>query len=106
MQIQIHPGDVHTSEAIEAHVREQVTHAVGHFMARVTRVEAFLHDDNGLKHGKTDKRCVLEAHVAGAKPIVAESQGDDLYAAIKAAGGRLHSALKHSLDRQEAHKSH
>jgi ribosomal subunit interface protein len=104
MQIQVHSGDVQTSDALEAHVREQVRHAIGHFSARVTRVEAYFHDDNGLKHGAIDKRCVLEARPAGAKPIAVEAQAADLYVAIKSAATKLHRAVQHSIDRHEEHK--
>lgn len=103
MQIQIHHNDVQSSEALEGHVREQVTHALGHWSGRVTRVEAHLHDDNGHKKG-VDKRCVLEAKLAGAAPIAAEHVSDDLYASIKAAATKLKRAIEHKLERAESHR--
>ena len=104
MQIQINPGDVPASDAIDRHVRDEVERALRVFGERVTRVEVHLHDENGQKGG-LDKRCIMEARVAGLKPIAVQQDGDDLYLVIKQTAEKLQRAVGHRLERHEAHKS-
>lgn len=100
MLIQVNFGDVQSSEAVESRVHEEVTHALEHHADRVTRVEVHLRDLNGQKHG-IDKRCTMEARLAGFQPMAVEEDAEDLYDAIHAAAKKLHRAVKHKLDRHD-----
>ena len=104
MLIQVNFGDVQSSEAIEARVREEVSSALEHQASRVTRVEVHLRDLNGQKAG-IDKRCTMEARLAGFQPLAVEEDREDLYDAIHAAAKKLHRAVKHKLERHEEHKN-
>jgi ribosomal subunit interface protein len=104
MQIQINPGDVPTSDAIDQHIRDEVEKAMRLISHQVTRVEVHLHDENAQKGG-LDKRCVMEARLAGLKPIAVQDEGNDLYLTIKQAAEKLQRAVRNRLDRHEAHKS-
>ncbi len=104
MYIEISANDVQTSDAIYAHVEKCVTKAMRNFGERVTRVEVHLKDINAKKGG-VDKRCLLEARLAGQNPITAEHESDDLYLAISGAAEKLENAVRHRLGRLDARTS-
>ena len=104
MQIQIHSAGIHNSDAINARLQQEVEAALKVWRGQVTRVEAHLHDDNGPKSGK-DKRCVLEVRLAGLQPLAVEASTDDMYQSITLAAGKAERAVRHKLERHEAHRS-
>jgi ribosomal subunit interface protein len=104
MQIQINPGEIPATDAIDSHIRSEVEHALRHFREQVTRVEVHLHDLNGQKAG-VDKRCLLEARLAGLQPMVAEHVAADMYEAIKIAAEKLERVVRHRLERHEEKRS-
>jgi len=104
MQIQIHSAGIDNSDAVNERLREEVEAALKLWRERVTRVEAHLHDDNGPKAGK-DKRCVLEIRLAGHPSMAVEATAIDLYQAITQAAGKAERAVRHKLERHEAHRS-
>ena len=98
MQVQLN-----TDRHIEAHdelaqqVETAVESSVGRFGDRITRVEAHLSDENSHKGGDDDKRCVLEARVAGLQPIAVSHQAATLPQAIDGAARKLERALDSAL---------
>jgi ribosomal subunit interface protein len=104
MQIQIHSNGLHNSDAVNARLTKEVEAALKVWRGQVTRVEAHLHDDNGPKSGQ-DKRCVLEIRLAGIQPLAVEASSDDMYMAIAQAAGKAERAVRHKLERHEAHRS-
>ncbi len=53
------------SESVTERVQSIVEASLERFADRITRVEVFLSDVNGAKHGARDKRCVMEARASG-----------------------------------------
>lgn len=104
MQIQIHTNGIHNSDALSARVQKEVEEGLKVWRTQVMRVEAHLHDDNGPKSGK-DKRCVLEIRLAGHQPMAVEASTDDMYQSITQAAGKAERAVRHKLERHEAHRS-
>jgi len=102
MQIQINAGDVQHSDAIDERIEKEVRTALELFADQVTRVEVHLRNLNGPKHG-VDKRCVLEARLAGFDPLAVEADADDLYQAVHLAAGKLERAVKHRIERRKEH---
>lgn len=103
MQIQINPGDVTVSDAMEEHIRTALDSAMRHVADRVTRIEVHLRDDASKKAGERDKRCTIEVRIAGMQPLAVEHQSDDLYDAIRQAAGKAQRAVEHKLDRRDTH---
>lgn len=104
MQIQIHTNGIANSDAVNARLNEELEAGLKVFSQQITRVEAHLHDDNGPKHGN-DKRCVIEVRLAGHQPLAVEAADADMYKAITQAAGKAERAVRHKLERHEAHKS-
>ena len=89
-------------ESVTARVEAILADSIERFENRITRVEAFLSDANSSKHGARDKRCVLEARIAGAQSVVASNEAPTVLEAIEGAANKLERVLEHTLGKQEA----
>ena len=56
---------------------QDLAKAMGHFDARLTRIEAHLSDVNSARGGDNDKRCLLEARPSGRQPLAVEGADKD-----------------------------
>ncbi|MBX3379068.1 MAG: HPF/RaiA family ribosome-associated protein [Phycisphaeraceae bacterium] len=99
MAIRINPGNLKSSEAINAWTQRKVRTSLRRFASRITRVEVHFADLNGPKEGKADLRCAMEARFNGRKPLAVEYRAEDLYAAIDGAARRLRTAMNRAVDR-------
>jgi len=89
-------------EAVTARVEAILADSIERFAERITKVEVFLSDTNSSKHGARDKRCVLEARVAGAQSVVTSDEAPTVLAAIEGAAGKLERALGHAFGKLDA----
>lgn len=89
-------------ESLTAEVTAAVEAALGHHADRVTRVEVHLQDVNAGKGGERDKRCAMEAHVGGLKPIAATEEASSFREAVDGAAQKLDHALGHAFGRLAA----
>ena len=101
MQVQVTTGHhVDGSQRLIRHVEAEVTTALERFGDRITRVEAHFTDENG--HGKStgsDKRCALEARLAGLPPLAVSHQAGTIEQALIGAIEKLERSLDHTLGR-------
>jgi hypothetical protein len=74
-------------------VRSDVDRILKNFVDRLTRVEVHLSDVNSLKGGSADKRCLVEARPAGARPLSTSASADHLATAIGMALRKMRRAL-------------
>ena len=103
MQILVHTDNhVEGNEGLTAHVQSVVADAMERFGNRVTRVEVQLTDENsGKKAGDKDKRCAMEARVAGLQPIAVTQLAPTLHQAIDGALGKLEKTLDRTFDKRD-----
>ena len=80
-------------------VENTLKNTLDRFSARVTRVEVHLGDENSHKAGGDDKRCLMEARLAGLQPIAVRHQAQTLEQAIDGAAGKLERAIDSRLGR-------
>ncbi len=73
--------------------------ALSRFGDQITRVEVHFSDVNSQKGGDEDKRCLLEARLAGLRPIAVSHQGATVQQAIDGAAKKLERALDSALGR-------
>lgn len=99
MQIEISYQNMHSSDALDSHVRDTIGNRLERFSDRLTRVEVHVGDENGQKPGPHDKRCMLEARPAGKDPIVVEEHSDDIYKAVTEATKQMVRSLEKRLHR-------
>ncbi len=90
-------------EALVQDVEGTVRRALSHFTDRITRVEVHLSDENSHKHGADDKRCVMEARIAGRQPTVVTHNAPDLARATTGAADKLKRALDTVFGKMSTH---
>jgi ribosome-associated translation inhibitor RaiA len=81
------------------YVENAVQGALGRFEPQLTRVEVQLTDQNSHKDGQSDKRCLLEARLAGLQPIAVSQDGDSIDQALDGAIEKLAQTLDRRLSR-------
>lgn len=102
MQVQVHTDNHITGrESLVSRVEAEVEGTLGRFSSRITRVDVYLGDQNGPKHGADDKKCLIEARVAGLHGITATHTADNLDTAIEGAAEKLVHALDHALHKHD-----
>ncbi len=94
MQIQLNTDSSLTgSEELAAQLEGDVRAALDRFSERITRVEVHLTDLNSGEKGGTDKRCLMEARVAGRQPTSVSHEAATVDLAIDGAADKLSHAL-------------
>lgn len=99
LPILIKPGNLQTSDAIDAWVHRKLASAFRRYGEKMTAVEVHFEDVNGPKHTGDDAHCVMEARVNGRMPIAVRARSHDLYSAIDAAARKLEAAIGRAVER-------
>jgi ribosome-associated translation inhibitor RaiA len=89
------PNSKELSDLAQAEVESAL---LPQFAGQLRRVEVYLQDMNAQKQG-IDKRCSVEAHLAGHQPVVAHDTAATVEEAVSGAVGKLTRALQHTLGR-------
>ncbi len=100
MQIQVNTDNhIEGSAELTRQVKAVVEEALGaHFSDRITRVEVHLTDGSSSSKARdNDKRCVMEARLAGLQPITVSHQGAALEQALDGAADKLAKTLDRTL---------
>jgi len=90
---------IHGGEHLTRDVEATVTEALRRFMPQLQRVEVHLADENSHKSSDNDKRCTIEARLAGLQPLAASGHGANLDQAVDGALDKLIHQLDHKLGR-------
>ncbi|HEY8387210.1 MAG TPA: HPF/RaiA family ribosome-associated protein [Parasegetibacter sp.] len=94
MQIQFNTDNhIKGSEKLQENLRSLIAAPLERFSSRLTRIEVHLNDENSIKGGGDDKRCMLEARIEGMQPIAVTNFGDTLENAVRGAVDKLKAAL-------------
>ena len=95
MQIQFNTDkNVTGSEEFIASSTSIISEELSRFSAQITRLEIHLSDEDGNKDGLNDKRCMVEARLAGMKPIAVIDHANTLEQAISGALDKLKTSLE------------
>jgi ribosome-associated translation inhibitor RaiA len=105
MQVQLN-SDNHITGSPElcARIEQKLQQTLKHLANEVTRIEVHLNDENSIKGGADDKRCLLEARVAEMNPISTEHYAETIDQAINGAAEKLARALKSALEKAQSNK--
>lgn len=106
MKVQVNTSnDIDNKDSLERWASEYINEHLGRFDQDITSIEVQLTDENhATKGGGVDKRCMLEARVAGRAPVAVTAYAPDQNVAFRAATDKLSHALEHAfgkLDRKE-----
>jgi ribosome-associated translation inhibitor RaiA len=98
MQIQINTDShIEGREELLRTVETEVEGTLGRFARQITRVEVHLNDENSHKGGTNDKRCMMEARLAGMQPIAVTHHAATIEEAVDGAAGKLARTLDRTL---------
>jgi ribosome-associated translation inhibitor RaiA len=94
---------VTVSEELRAPLINVISEGLSRFSHQITRVEVHLSDENGDKQGLNDKRCMIEARLAGMKPIAVTNHANTHEQAVEGAVDKLKTSLDTTLGRLRNH---
>jgi ribosome-associated translation inhibitor RaiA len=92
-------NNVRVSEELRAPLISLISEELSRFSHQITRVEVHLSDENGDKQGLNDKRCMIEARLAGMKPIAVTNHANTHEQAVEGAVDKLKTSLDTTLGR-------
>lgn len=103
MQMQINTdSSIDGSGTVAAEAEAEVREALERFSDRITRVEVHLGDVNSHKSGQADKRCMMEARIAGRPPVAVTHHAATVPLAVSGAAEKLRRSLERTFDRLSA----
>lgn len=105
MQVQVNTSNgIENKDSLERWASDFLNEALARFRQDITRVEVQLRDTNSSKHGAVDKRCTLEARMAGHEPLAATHHAASQDEAFRGATQRLINLLDHTLGKLDRHQ--
>lgn len=81
----------------------QITEELEMYASEITRVDVHVSDQNGIKEGENDIRCLLEVRMEGKQPIVVKCQADTEELAVSGALDNLKACLETIHGRMKNH---
>ena len=91
------------SEKLSVYLTSLISEELSRFSNQITRVEVHLSDENGLREGLNDKRCMIEARLEGMKPIAVTNHADTQELAFEGAIEKLKTSLETVIGRLRNH---
>ena len=105
MQIQVHTDrNVDVSDGMVQRIEAELESALSRFSDKVTRVDVHLGDENAGKSGGADKRCMMEARVAGNQPVAVTHHAASLGEACSVAVHKLETLIESKYGRSDSRK--
>ena len=96
MKVQVNTGnDIEHKESLERWAADHLNEHLARFQQDLTSVEVQLTDENSGKGGAQDKRCMLEARMAGRAPVAVTNFAANQDLAFRGATEKLVHALDH-----------
>lgn len=105
MHIQIHTdNNIEGNSRMDAYFSEVLGNSLKRFEEKITGLEVHLGDENSSEKFKAnDKRCMIEAHVTGIKPLAVTNHADTVELAIKGAIDKMKHLLDHTFGKMQTH---
>ncbi len=105
MQVQVNTdNNIDGRDEFIRRVEAEVEGTLGRFADQITRVEVHLSDVNAAKGGGDDKRCLMEARLAGRQPVAVSHEAATLEEAVDGAADKMKRSLDSTLGRLGGHK--
>lgn len=90
---------VQGDDTLSAWVQQELSQRLARFRDHITRVEVHFSDLNAQRGGALDKRCMLEARLAGRQPMAVSHEAHKVADALTGAADKLLRALDTALGR-------
>lgn len=82
---------------------EKITKDLHRFAEHITRIEVHMSDQNGIKDGPDDIRCLLEARLEGKPPIAVSNKAENMKNAYAGAIDKLKASLDTIMGKSNNH---
>ena len=93
-------SNIEGNRELAQQIKTVVENSLERFGGQITRVEVHLSDENSdKKFGTEDKRCLLEARLAGLQPLAVTHEAATLEEAVEGAVEKLKRSLDSTLGR-------
>ncbi len=105
MQVHLNTDDnIQNRDSLVQWAEGELKDKLARFRDHITRIEVHLSDVNAARAGDNDKRCKLEARVAGRPPIAVTHDAGSVAEALRGAGEKLLRSVDSALGRaRDAH---
>jgi hypothetical protein len=98
MKIQVNTDkNIQGDERLAEFVQDVVADTLSRWADRVTRIEVHLGDVNGGRPGPDDKRCMIEARLAGRQPTAVTHHAGSVREAVAGATDKIGRVLEREL---------
>ncbi|MBA2964064.1 MULTISPECIES: HPF/RaiA family ribosome-associated protein [Ramlibacter] len=105
MQVQVNTSNgVENKDTLERWATDYLNEALARFSQDITRVEVQMRETSNSRNGAVDKRCMLEARIAGRDPVAATHHAPSQDEAFRGATQRLIHLLDHTLGKLDRHQ--
>ena len=104
MLIQINTdNNVEGRERMENYFTSALENAFKRFEEKITRLEVHLGDENSEKFSTDDKRCMIEARLAGLQPVAVVHHADTIEKAVSGATDKMKKVLETTFSKMKNH---
>jgi hypothetical protein len=101
MKVQLNTDhNVQGNETLAGRVEAEVESSLSRFREQITRVEVHISDENAVKRGPAEKRCLMEVRPTGLHPVAVTHQAAAIGEAVIGAARKLRTALGNTLGRR------
>jgi ribosome-associated translation inhibitor RaiA len=94
---------IHGNESLHDHFTSLIATKLAQYKTHIFNIDAHVKDENGIKEGRNDISCLLEASLEGRKTMIASNQADTIELAVSGAIEKLKHALDTNIGRIENH---
>ena len=95
---------IHAHEEVMQRFVTESRHVLSRFAHQIMNVEVHFTDENGVKHGNGDKRCLIEVRCSGRPPVAVSDKSSTIESSFHGAAKKLLRLLESSLGKVEEHK--
>ena len=100
MQVQVNTDDnIDGKDELTVRVESEIRDTLRRFADHITRVEIHLADENAGRAGSDDKRCLIEARLAGRQPEAVTHRAGSVDEAFRGAARKMQRSLDSTLGR-------
>ena len=105
MKIQVNTdSSVKGDQRLEEFVQDAIEQKLNRFRQHLSRVEVHIRDENSLKGGPDDKRCMIEARIKGLDPSAVDHKASTVEAAINGSVAKMQQALDRKIGKRKEHR--
>jgi len=93
--------NIQNSERLITYISAELNQEFQRHSERITHFSVHLSDENGDKGGSDDIKCMIEARLAGSKPVVVNHRGHNVDTSVHGAIDRLKRSLEHVIEKKD-----